>query len=223
MTTGTMYSGNSGAVEEGFNLDVGKITRIVSTVAKDPENGWPQVQEEYGSVKSLYLNFIIPLTLFAALCGLIKSSVLGFSMPGTGMTYRTPMGAAITGMVIQLVMQALMIYVAAFILMKLAPTFNGSTTALRSLRLLAFSYGLSWIASVATLIPFIGWLIAFAAAIYGIYLFYKGIPTMTAVPKEKSLIYAVVGVVVIFIINFIIGLVLGGLTGAAMYGAMTAQ
>ncbi len=217
MTTGTTYSQNP-VSDEGFNLDVGKITRVVSTVSKDPENGWPEVQNEYGTIKSLFLNFILPLTILAALCGFIKSSVLGFTMPGTVITYRTPMGAAFTVMIIQVIMQAVMMYVAAFILTKLAPSFNGSTTVLRTLRLMAFAYGLSWIASVATLIPYVGWVIALAAAIYGIYLFYKGVPTMTSVPKEKSLIYTVVGIVFIFITNFVIGVVIAGVGGAAVVG-----
>lgn len=219
MTTGS-YSQNPSVSDDGFNLDIGRITRIVSTVAKDPESGWPQIQEEYGTVKSLFLNFILPLLALTALCNLINVAVFGMMVPESTTAFKTPMGIALVGVVIFIISKGAMLYIGGMILAKLAPTFNGNTTDLRCMRLLAFAYGLSWIASIATLIPIIGWLVALAASIYGLYLFYKGIPVMTSVPAEKTLMYAIVSIIIMIVVGFLIATLTAGMTGAALMASV---
>ena len=203
MSSDSMYSQNPASNADGFQLDFNRIIRIVSSLAKDPKNAWGELQTEYGTTKSLYLNFILPLLTFAALCSFIKLSVIGISIPYIGVQ-RMAMTAGITNLVVQVLSQAAIFYVAAMVLTKLAPTFGGNTNELQVLRLLAFSGSIGWVASAAIIIPMIGWLIAFVAGIYGIYVFYQGVTAMTGVPETDRLKFTVIGALCVFVVAFVL-------------------
>jgi uncharacterized membrane protein len=65
--------------------------------------------------------------------------------------------------------------------------------------MVAFSSTPSWVAGVLQLVPLLGAL-ALLAALYGVYLFYLGLPSVMKTPPDKVIPYMVVSVVVIIVI-----------------------
>lgn len=195
---------------DGFNLDIDKIKKIVVSVATDPKNNWPVVQGEYGSIKSLYLNFLLPLLVLQAVVTTLHSSFIGINIPMYGVQ-KIALQMAIMQAVMGLVISCIMSFVGSIVLSKLAPKFGGKEDQLRALRLMTFTASLGCIASVLIFVPMVGMLAQFAVAIYSVYVFYQGITPMVSVPQESRLKYTVISVVIMIIVGLVVGMIVGPL------------
>jgi hypothetical protein len=71
------------------------------------------------------------------------------------------------------------------------------------------------VAGIAVIVPWIGWLVAIAGAIYGIYLLYLGLPETMRCPADKAGGYTAVAVIIAIVLSWIVGLVVGGIIGTA--------
>lgn len=196
--------------EGGFNVDFEKIKKIVVSIATDPKNNWPSVQGEYGSIKSIYLNFMLPLMAFQAVVTALHSSFVGINIPMYGVQ-KVPLQNAIIQGIIALAVSCLMSYIASIVLWKLASKFQGNTDQTRALRLVAFTASLGWIGSVLLFVPIVGMLGQIVLAVYSVYIFYQGVPTMTGVPHSERLKYVAISVVSMIVIGFIVMAILGPL------------
>jgi len=127
-------------------------------------------------------------------------------------------------MVLQYVLALILVYLLALIINALAPTFEGQKDQLQALKTVAYSWTAGWVAGIATILPWLGSLIAVAGAIYGIYLLYLGLPETMKCPPDKAGGYTAVSVVITIVISWIFYLIVGSvigtaaLTGAAMSG-----
>jgi hypothetical protein len=191
-----------------------RVTRILT----QPKLEWPVIEAEPTTVGKLYTSYIVLLAAIPAICGFIGMIVIGISLPFVG-RYRYGVGEALRVEVYQYIGQLIGCYVSAFIVTKLAPTFNSRDDQVQALKLVAYSMTPVWIAGVLYLVPMLSPLILFAA-IYAIYLYYLGVPVLMKTPQEKVIPYMVVSVVVIIIVSVVIGLILGLLGGAARVGGI---
>src|SRR6185312_5398763 len=98
------------------------------------------------------------------------------------------------------------------------PSFGGQKDMTQALKVVAYSWTASWIAGIAVILPWIGWLIALAGAIYAIYLLYLGLPSTMKCPPEKAGGYTAVSVIIAVVLSWIIGLIVAGVVGTAMLG-----
>lgn len=191
-----------------------RVTRIL----KQPKLEWPVIEAEPTDIATLYRSYVVPLAAIPAICGFIGMVVIGISLPFVG-RYRYGVGEALRVEVFQYIGQLIGCYVSAFIVAKLAPTFSSRDDQVQALKLVAYSMTPVWIAGVLYLIPMLSFLILLAA-IYGIYLYYLGVPVLMKTPQEKVIPYMVVSVIVIIIVSFVIGAILGLAGGAARVGGI---
>lgn len=201
-------TGTASIQETGFQFDPQKIANIVKSLLSDPKSGWENVKNEFSSVKSIYLNLILPILALVAICNFIKLTIIGVSIPLVGIV-RVPVETGLNSALGLIIMQSVMMYVAAMILTKLAPSFQGATDELRALRLVAFTGAVGSISAILILVPFIGLLLNLIVGIYSIYIFFCGITPMTNVPKEKRIPYALVVILCNIIIGFVFYKLLG--------------
>src|SRR5690606_35216603 len=75
-----------------------------------------------------------------------------------------------------------------------------------------------WIAGIAVILPWIGWLVALAGGIYSIYLLYLGLPHTMKGPQDKAVGYTAVSVIVTIVLGWIVALVIGAITATAVGG-----
>ena len=97
------------------------------------------------------------------------------------------------------------LFVIAWLVDMLAPTFGGQRDPLRALKLTAYSYTPAWVAGILQLVPALG-VLALLAGCYGLYLLYLGLPVLMRCPKEKSLGYAIVLVLCAIVVSVVIGM-----------------
>ena len=200
-------------------MDFNKLIARAKAILMTPRTEWPVIAAEPATVADLYKNYIVVLAAIPAIAGFVKSSMIGYGM--FGVHYRVPFGTGITSMVIGYALALVMVYVMALIIDALAPNFGGQKNPVQALKTVAYSYTASWVAGIGVIVPGIGWLIAIAGAVYGIYLIYLGLPHTMKAPAEKAGGYTAVTVIIAVVLGWVTALVVAGITGtgALMSGA----
>jgi hypothetical protein len=187
----------------------GLVTRVINILTK-PNQEWPAIEGEATSVAALYSGYIVILAAIPVVASFLKMSILG------SMLFRVPMTAGVIASVVSYILSLGGVYLAALIIDKLASNFQSQSNMMQALKLVAYASTASWIAGAANVIPIIGILVALAGGLYGIYLFYLGLPVMMKTPPDKVIIYMIVSAVVIFVIYIVIGIIVAGITSAAL-------
>jgi len=203
-------------------MDFGKIIDRVKAILTTPKAEWPVIAAEPDTVRGLYVGYVLIVAALPVIAHFIKNSLIGTG--AFGITVRIPIGMGIVAMVLQYVLALILVYLLALIINALAPTFEGQKDQLQALKTVAYSWTAGWVAGIATILPWLGSLIAIAGAIYGIYLLYLGLPETMKCPPDKAGGYTAVSVVITIVISWIFYLIVGSvigtaaLTGAAMSG-----
>ncbi|MFA7320988.1 MAG: Yip1 family protein [Dokdonella sp.] len=193
-------------------MDFSKLIARVQALLLTPKSEWPVIAAEQETVANLYKNYILILAAIPVVAGFIKGSLIGTTL--FGITVRTPIVSGIIGMLVQYALILGIVYVLALIIDALAPSFDGQKNPIQALKTSAYAYTAGWVASIGVIVPWIGWLIALAGSIYGIYLLYVGLPHTMRNPPEKSVVYTLVIIVIGFILSLVIGMIVGGITAA---------
>jgi hypothetical protein len=128
------------------------------------------------------------------------------------------MGSALTLAVVSYVLALVGIFVLSLIINALAPSFGGQKDSGQALKIAVYAYTPAWIAGVFTILTSLSWL-PIVAGIYGLYLFYLGLPILMKSPKEKAAGYTVVVIICAIVLWVVIGAVVGAVGGAGMLAA----
>lgn len=194
---------------------VNDILNRVKLVLLSPKIAWAQISSETTTVKSLYMNYAIPLAGFMAVCQFLSSWLVGTEV--MGMKFQMSMMGALNFALTQFVSHLIAIYVAAWILSFLAPKFSGQGGVERALQLVVYASTPNYIAAVFGFIPGL-WIATLVLALYSIYIFWIGVTPMVGVADTKRIPYTIVSVIAIFITMLIIGMILTAITGATNIG-----
>jgi hypothetical protein len=201
-------------------MDFAKTIARARGILAAPRNEWPIAAAEPASIAGLYTTYIIWIAALPAIAGFIKSSLLGTGF--LGVVVRTPIGAGIGAMLLGYVLTLALAYVMALIINALAGTFDGQKDMVQALKTVAYAWTAYWIAGIAVIIPWIGWLIALLGGIYSIYLLYLGLPHTMKCPPEKAGGYTALSVIVAIVLSWIVGLIVAGVIGTAALGGAAA-
>ncbi|WP_266171886.1 Yip1 family protein [Dyella subtropica] len=188
-------------------MDFGKIIARVKAILTTPQTEWPVIAAEPATAQSLYINYILVLAALPAIAQFIKGSLMGSG--AFGVVVRTPFGAGLGMMVASYLLSLVMLYLLALIVSALAPSFGGQKDPVQALKAIAYSWTASWVAGIAVILPWLGWLISIAGLVYAIYLLYLGLPHTMKCPPEKSAGYTAVSVVIGVVLTLIVGWIVG--------------
>jgi hypothetical protein len=200
-------------------MDFNKLIARVKAILLTPKTEWPIIAAEQASTGGLYKDYVIWLAGAAALASFISMSLIGRGMMMLG-TFRVGIATGLTWAVIGLVQALVLTWVLAWLIDALAPTFGGQKNRVQALKTAAYAFTAGWVASIAAIIPVLGWLIALAGMIYGIYLLYLGLPHTMKCPPEKAVGYTAVTVVIAIVVGWILSAVVGGLAVRAGFMGM---
>jgi hypothetical protein len=186
-------------------------TRVINILTK-PKAEWPTIAAEPATVASVYSGYVMILAAITPICTFIGTTIFGVSVPLIG-TVRVGIGHGLTTLVLTYVLALVGVYVAAFIVQKLAPTFQSDPSLIQAFKLVAYSMTPAWVAGVLYIIPQLGPLVVLAS-LYGIYLFYLGVTPVMKTPQEKVIPYMITAAVVVIVVWVLLGVIGGALTGA---------
>ena len=187
-------------------------SRILNILTK-PKEEWPAIANESTDVVTLYKEYVAPLSAIPAICGFLGMTMIGVTVPSMG-NIRTPISSAFTELVVGYILALLATYLAALVVNKLAPTFQSGGGIVPALKMVAFSSTAVWVTGIVRVVPALGALLLLAA-LYGIYLFYLGLPSVMKTPADKVIPYTIVCAVVIVVISVVLTSVAGVFTGVA--------
>jgi len=199
------------------------IVDRVKNILMTPKTEWPVIAQEQTDIKTLYLGYIMILAAIPAIAGVISALLIG-GMVGA-VAGRAGIGAGMTGgfaiahALVSYVISLVVVFVVALIVDALAPNFGGTKSQINALKLVAYSATAGWVASIATVIPVLGWIVAIIGSLYGIYLLYLGLPVLMKCPEDKAVVYLVVIVVVYILLTWLLGwIIFATMFGSAMMG-----
>ncbi|MBV8158402.1 MAG: YIP1 family protein [Dyella sp.] len=199
-------------------MDFGKIFSRIKAILTSPQTEWPVIAAEPATTAGLFRSYIAIVAALPVIAHFIKGSLIGYGALGVHM--HTPVGMGLVGLVLHYLLMLVVTYLMALIVNALAPSFGGQKDPVQALKVVAYSWTASWVAGIAVIIPWLGWLVALAGVIYGIYLLYLGLPHTMRCPVEKSAGYTAVTVLIAIVLSWIVALILGSVIGvAALSGA----
>ncbi len=192
----------------------GLIARIQAILTK-PEPTWDVIAAEPASVNSLYMGYVVPLAAIGPIANAIGGVVFGHGM--FGISYHTPIIAAVVGGVVAYVLSLIMIYVVALVIDGLAPSFDGQKNFLAALKVAVYASTAGWVGAILGILPALA-IIGGLFGLYGIYLMYLGLPKLMKSPKEKTVVYMIVIAVIVFVLGIVVGAVTTAVSGMAFLG-----
>lgn len=175
-------------------MDFAALIARVQRILLSPATEWDTIAGEAADVQKIYMSYVGPLVIAAALVGAIALMSFGF---GFGLVLQL----AIT----QIVLGLISVYVVAFVINALAPTFGATADMGQAFKLAAYSPTGSWIGGLFVIIPVLGGIVAIVGALYSLYLFYVGLPKLMRPPQDKVLIYTLSIIGVMIVIYILIG------------------
>jgi uncharacterized membrane protein len=189
------------------------VPRVTNILTK-PKQEWPVIAAEVTDVVTLYKEYIVLLAAVPAICSFIGMTVIGVPIPFFG-TMRVGVMSGLTGLVVRYVLSLASAYVAAIIIEKLAPTFQSQGSTIQALKLVAYASTPAWVAGVLGLFPPLVPL-SILAGLYGVYLFYLGLPLLMQTPPDKVIPYMIVSAIVIIVLYLIVGAITAATAGIGM-------
>jgi hypothetical protein len=200
-------------------MDPTWLVNRIKNILLTPQTEWPVIGAEQHTVKDLYLKYFVIVAAISAVGWFIDSVIMGTS--AFGMTVRTPFGLGIVMAVLLYLLALGTVFVVGLLADVLAPNFGGERSQVQGIKLIGYAATAGWLGALAGIIPWIGWIISLAAAIYGIYLVYLGAPHTVKVPADRAAGYTAILVIIWFVISLVVGGAIGLM--AAGGGALSAM
>lgn len=180
-----------------------------------PKTEWDVVTSEEPNIQQIITGYVLPLAVLPAIAMVIGWGVIGM-MGFKSFNY----GIALA--LVQLLNAVVSVFIAAFVVDALAPSFGSQKNLGRALQLIAYSMTPVWVGGILNIIPVIGWL-GSLFGLYGLYLLYIGLSPVMKTPEEKKIGYVIVSIVVLLVVYFVIAAILTAILlsvfGLSMWGA----
>jgi hypothetical protein len=175
-------------------LNIHEILNLQKQLFSHPDKAWERIKTAGFHWKSLFWYYVIPLvflsTTAVAFFTLRHLDIAFFSI--NQVFFFTFSGSLAA------------IYVSGHLISMLAPRFSGAITLNESISLISFGYSPVFLASVISSLHEFLQVINIAAAVFMVFLFYKGINRMAHVPAHKQLGFTIVCMMVLFITRLLL-------------------
>jgi Yip1 domain len=189
------------AAEGATQLARGIFARV-KNILLTPSTEWPVIAAEHSSSSAIYLRYVAPLVAIGAIATLLGTTLIGTSMGPLGMV-RVSFVGGFAHAIFMFGLSFLQVFLIAWLVDVLAPTFGGQRDSLAALKVTAYSLTPGWVAAILNLVPVLG-ILGILAALYGLYLLYLGLPVLMRNPKEKSVGYTVVLVICAIVLSALV-------------------
>jgi hypothetical protein len=180
-----------------------------------PKTEWEVIASETPDTNSIFTGYVLPLAVLPAV-----ASFIGYGFIGFGFFKGVTVGIAYG--LITLLTSLVSVFITAFVVNALAPSFGSEKDMGRSMQLVAYGYTPAWVGGILNIIPVIGWL-GGLFGLYGIYLMYLGFPHTMKTPQDKVIVYMIVTFVILMVLYFVLmGIftsIIFGIFGLAMFSA----
>ncbi|MRT93131.1 Yip1 family protein [Ancylomarina sp. 16SWW S1-10-2] len=187
-------------------INIDHLLNRIKIVVINPKEAWAKIKDELISSKELVVDYMLPLVLIPTI-----ASFIGYGLIGSNTFFRaTSISWGLNQAILAFAGAFLGVFISAWCIHKLAPSFGTQTSMNKTLKLVVYAYTPSWLAGVFYLVPTLG-VLGLVASIYSLYILYTGFGVMTGVSEDKKTSYFVVSLIVIIGVSLILSLILGAI------------
>lgn len=190
------------------------IKRVVAIITK-PNDEWQTIKNETMSIADMFTKYALCVAAIPAIAGFIGWVAIGRSF-GFG-TVRMPVGTALMWAIFMYIFSLASVYLLAFIIDALAPSFGSQKDMNRSLKVVIFSFTASWVGGIFNLIPALA-ILAMLCGLYGLYLLYLGLKHLKEPPQEKLMGYFIVSIIVAIVVQVLVMFLIGAIVFGSARG-----
>jgi len=180
-----------------------------------PKTEWDAVGREDPNIQQIMVSYVIPLALIPTIAIIVGYGVIGI-YGRSSFNYGIAMGF------VQILTAILSVFIAAYVIDALAPSFGSQKNLGKAVQLVAYSMTPAWVGGIFNLVPAIAWL-GSLFGLYGLYLLYLGLSPQMKTSEDKRVGYMIVStlilIVVYFVIIAILTLIFLSVFGLSMWGA----
>jgi hypothetical protein len=188
------------AFTEAISGKTNFVQRVINILIK-PKEEWPLIKSEQPDIMKLIGGYAMILALIPAISAFIKYGLIGS-------TYY--FGTGIQKGLVQFLSAIVGVYILAWIINELAPSFESEKNFGRSLQLAVYASTPQWIAGILILIsPGL----AMVFGLYAIYLLAIGLPVLKKTPQDKVTGYVALTIIAMIIIGIILALIFAAILG----------
>lgn len=178
----------------------------IKLVLVQPKEAWAKISNEQTDLKDFLMSYVLPLVLIPTI-----ASFIGYGLIGMGSYFKVAsLNWGLHQAILAFLGAFLGVFISAFCIHKLAPTFNTQVSLANAIKLVAYSYTPIWLAGVFNILPSLS-IISLLAGIYSLYILYIGFVPITNVSEEKKTSYFIVSLILVIVVSVIVSLVIGAI------------
>jgi phosphoglycerol transferase MdoB-like AlkP superfamily enzyme len=170
----------------------------VKGILTNPRQEWTAIDAEPLDLTELLTKYVLPLSAIGPIAMFIGLSTFG------GVLIPMSTRALLMNAILSYVLGIVALFVCAWIINALAPTFGATPSMSQAIKVVAYASTAAWVAAIFNIIPLLA-IIAVIGALYSLYLFFVGLPILMKPPPDKAVTYTVVVIVVTVILFVVIG------------------
>ena len=173
-----------------------------------PKTEWEVIKNEQTTTAELFTKYAMILAIIPVIASFIGQSLIGISLGPFG-SYKVPVSSGLIYAVVYYILSLAGVYLIAFIIDALAPSFGSTKNMDGSLKVAVYSYTAAWLAGIFGVIPILG--ILGIVGLYSLYLMYLGLKIVKDTPQDKLVGYMVVVIIIAIVIYFVIGMIVAAI------------
>jgi hypothetical protein len=193
---------SSPASAAGLGAAAPRLIDRIKNIILTPNTEWPVIETEPTTIAQLYKGYVIPLAAFSALMSFVRMSIMGIGF------WRMPVPTGLAYALVSFALGLLGLYLVGWVIDMLAPTFSGQRDRRQAVKTAAYAFTPGAIGAVFVLLGGLGSLLRLAAAIWGIYLLYLGLPVLMRSPREKAAGYTAAVIVCVILLFVVFGIIM---------------
>lgn len=169
-------------------------------ILTNPRQECAAIDAEPLDLGQLLVGYVLPLAAIGPI-----ATIIGFSAFGGGGMFKVSMGTAIGIAITSYILTIVGIFLLAWVINALAPTFSATQSMPQAIKVAAYSATAAWIAGVFNIFPALA-ILGAIGGLYSLYLCWVGLPILMKAPAEKATTYVVAVIVALIVIYVIIGM-----------------
>ena len=181
------------------------VVSRVKNILVDPRAEWGVIDGEQDGPHAILKSYVAIVAAIPVVCAFIGSSIIGVG------PYRTGFFLGLIAGIVHYVLSLIGVYVVAFVIDVMAPTFGGRKDFDSAFKVAAYAPTAAWVAGVFALIPALS--VLSILGLYSLYLLYLGLPVLMKTPADKTIGYVIaviVAAVIIWVLIFTLPVMLLG-------------
>lgn len=168
---------------------IGRVKRLILS----PHAEWDAIEKESVDAQTLALTYVAPLAAVPVVAGFLGALVFS----GAGF------GAAFLAALISFVLMVIGVFVFAFLINALAPTFGAARNWPQALKLAAYAPTAGWLAGAFGIIPILS-ILSLLGGLFSLFLLYVGLPKLMKPASDKATTYTVVSILTAIVAGFML-------------------